>query len=219
MKKKVLIIGGAGHGSLIAACIRDNASKNPDYEYEVAGFLNDYEDNIDNYQVLGKTTEIEKFASLGYYFSWGIHLIGRNCKTKDFFDQLAIPEDRLVTIVHHTAFIAENVILEPGVLVMPHVYIAPRTKIGKGTMIKANCNIGHDVITGELCHFAMGATICSCLTIGDCVDVALNATLLANVNMGNFSMLGAASLATHDVPDYEIHVGIPAKFLKRMKED
>ena len=91
--------------------------------------------------------------------------------------------------------------------------------IGKGTMIKANCNIGHDVITGELCHFAMGATICSCLTIGDCVDVALNATLLANVNMGNFSMLGAASLATHDVPDYEIHVGIPAKFLKRMKED
>ena len=49
--------------------------------------------------------------------------------------------------------------------------------------------------------------------------MAVGATILAHKKVGNFAMLGAASLATHDIPDYEIHAGIPAKFLKRIRED
>ena len=38
-------------------------------------------------------------------------------------------------------------------------------------------------------------------------------------NVGNFAMAGARSLVTHDIPDSEIHVGLPAKFLRRIMED
>ena len=38
MNKPVIIIGGAGHGSVIAACINDNRNRFGDCEWELKGF-------------------------------------------------------------------------------------------------------------------------------------------------------------------------------------
>lgn len=142
MKKQVLIIGGSGHGSVIAACIKDNQNHIPEYEWEVAGYVNDYETNIDGYPIIGKTTEISKLVEQGYYFAWGIHLISRNSETIAAYERMALPKTRLATIMHHTAFIAENVQINPGCYVMYNAYIGPRTKLGECTMVKANTCIG-----------------------------------------------------------------------------
>lgn len=219
INKPVIIIGGAGHGSVIEACIKDNRNRYGNFEWDIAGFCNDFDDKVDGYPVLGKLVDIPCLLNEGYYFSWGVHLIGRNVKTANLFDKLNIPDDRWATIIHNTAFIDDTVTLDPGVFVMYNAYIAPRTHIGKCTMIKANTNIGHDVNIGAISHIAMGATIVSCVDIGYCSDVAVSSTILANNKIGDYAMLGASSLATHDIPDYEIHVGTPAKFLKRMRED
>ena len=50
-------------------------------------------------------------------------------------------------------------------------------------------------------------------------DVSIGATVLEKRKIGNFAMAGARSLVTHDIPDSEIHVGLPAKFLRRIMED
>ena len=42
MNKKVIIIGGEGNGGIVAACIEDNRKKFNDFEWVVAGFLNDF---------------------------------------------------------------------------------------------------------------------------------------------------------------------------------
>ena len=217
--KEVIIIGGAGHGSVIAACINDNRRRFEDFEWEVKGFCNDYDSEIDGYPVLGKLCDIPKLVEQGYYFAWGIHLIGRNAKTAELFESIHIPDNRWATIVHKTAFIAESVVLEPGVFVMANAYIAPRTMVGKCSMIKANSNIGHDVIIAPLSHIAMGATVVSCSELGYCSNIAVGATILANCKIGKYAMAGAASLVSHDIPDYEIHAGVPAKYLKNTRLD
>ena len=53
MSKKVIIIGGEGNGGVIAACIEDNRRRFGDLEWEVAGFVNDYETQVCGYPVLG----------------------------------------------------------------------------------------------------------------------------------------------------------------------
>ena len=217
--KKVIIIGGAGHGSVIASCINDNRNRFNDLEWEVKGFCNDYDSEVDGYPVLGKLCDIPKLLEQGYYFVWGIHLIGRNAKTAELFESINIPEDRWAAIIHKTAFIAESVVLEPGVFVMANAYIAPRTIVGKCSMIKANTNIGHDVKIAPLCHIAMGSIVVSCTELGYCSNVAVGATVLAHCKIGDFAMLGASSLATHSIPDYEIHAGVPAKYLKNTRLD
>lgn len=214
--KPLIIIGGAGHGCIIEACVRDNRNRFSNFEWEVKGFCNDFDTEVDGYPVLGKIADIPRLIEDGYYFAWGIHLIGKNHTTAELFESLNIPDNRWATIIHHTAFIDETVVLEPGVFVMYNAYIAPRSHIGKCTMIKANTNIGHDVNIGAISHIAMGATIVSCVNIGYCSNVAVSSTVLAHINIGDFAMLGASSLLTHDIPNYEIYVGTPAKFVKKM---
>lgn len=219
MAKKILIIGGDGHGSLIAATIKANRDKNPNYEWEVAGFLNDVcMGPIDEYPILGGTDKIQEFAEQGYFFAWGIHLIGKNHKTEEAFKRMNIPQDRLATIVHHTAIIEENVVLEPGCYVGPQAIIAPRVHCGVGTMVKAGASLGHDVKCGPLCHFARGSITGSGSSIGICSDVALGAIILDHGTIGDYAMAGSSSMVTHPIPDNEIWVGIPARFLKKMQD-
>lgn len=58
MNKKVIIIGGEGNGGVIAACIEDNRKRFGDLEWEVAGFVNDYETQVCGYPVLGGTDDV-----------------------------------------------------------------------------------------------------------------------------------------------------------------
>ena len=219
MNKPVIIIGGAGHGSVIAACINDNRNRFGDCEWELKGFCNDYDSEVDGYPVLGKLSDIPTLLEQGFYFVWGIHLIGRNVKTAELFESIHIPDDRWATIIHKTAFIADSVVLEPGVFIMANAYIAPRTIVGKCSMVKANTNIGHDVKIAPISHIAMGAIVVSFVEVGYCSNVAVGATILAYCKIGKYAMAGAASLVSHDSPDYEIHVGTPAKFMKMINKE
>lgn len=214
LNKPLVIIGGSGHGSVIEACVNDNRRRFNDLEWEVKGFCNDYDTAVDGYPVLGMIKDIPKLIEEGCYFAWGIHIIAKNHLTASLFENLNIPDNRWATIVHKSAFVDQSVILDPGVFVMYNAYIAPRTRIGRCTMVKANTNIGHDVKIGAISHVAMGSTIVSCSSIGYCSDIAIGASMLAHTSIGDYSMLGAASLLTHDIPNEEIWVGSPARYLK-----
>lgn len=212
--KPLIIIGGSGHGSVIEACINDNRNRYGDYEWEIKGFCNDFDTEVDGYPVLGRLEDIPELIEKGYYFAWGIHLVGRAIKTASVFESINIPDERWATIIHKTAFIDPSVILEPGVFVMYNAYIAPRTRIGKCTMIKANTNIGHDVNIGKVSHVAMGSSIVSCVDIGCYCMIAVGSTILAHSRMEDYSMLGAASLLNGCIPSGQIYIGSPAKYLK-----
>lgn len=221
MNKKVLIIGGEGNGGVVASCIEDNRNRFNDNEWEVAGFINDYEigKKINGYDVVGGTDDIEKFLKEDYYFMYAIHMIGRNVKSEEVFLKMNIPKERFATVVHKTAFVADNAILEPGVFIMSNCYIGPAAKIGMCCLIMANSMIGHNTTVGPLCHFSVGSITSSYVEIGRVSDVTLGARVLEKRKIGNYAVAGASSLVTRDIPDYEIHIGSPAKFYKRVKED
>lgn len=219
--KQVIIIGGEGNGGVVASCIEDNRKRFNDLEWEVAGFLNDFEKGkkINGYPVLGGTDEVDKFLKEDYYFIFAIHMIGRNVKSEEVYESMNLPEDRLATVVHKTAFVADNAVLEPGVFVMSNCYIGPAAHIGKCSLVMANSIIGHNTTVGHCCHFSAGSITSSVVKIGKFSDVTLGARVIDKVTMGDYAVAGASSLVTKDIGDYEIHVGIPAKFMKKVKMD
>lgn len=218
--KKVIIVGGEGNGGVIAACIEDNRKHNPDYEWIVGGFVNDYETEICGYPVVGKLSDIPTLLlDKSNYFMWAIHLVGRNVVNAQLFKRAAIPIDRFATIVHYSAFIGTGVVLSPGSFVMCHTYVGPQAKIGVCSLIMANCSIGHNIVIEDLCHCSVGSVMTGYSKLSYCSDLAVGSVLLAYKVVGKYAMLGAASTATHDIPDYEIHVGTPARFLKKMPID
>lgn len=220
MAKKVLIIGGEGNGGVIASAIIDMNKKGYN-EYELAGYLNDYEEVgslIHEYPVLGKLKQVHEFAEKGYYFMWAVHMIGHGKKRQDLYDSLNIPEDKLATIIHPSAFIADNVILEPGVFVMANSYIGPGTILRKCTLVMANCVVGHNDDVGELCHLSAGCNVSSYVNIGKVSDIGLGASVLEKRTIGNYSVVGANSLLTKDIGDSVIYVGSPAKLHRKIEE-
>jgi len=81
----------------------------------------------------------------------------------------------------------------------------------------ANSIIGHNNKIGKLCHFSASSVVGSLITIGDASDVSLNATVMEKVKIGSCSVVGAGAMLRNNIGDYEIHVGVPAKLLKKLK--
>lgn len=220
MSKNVVIIGGEGNGGVIASAIEDNRNRYGDMEWEVAGFLNDFEKEVDGFPVVGKLEDLPRLlAETDYYFSWAIHLVGRNFKTAEMFATANIPEDRLATIVHKSAFIGKGATLCPGAFVMYNCYIGPNAHIGKCSLVMANCCIGHDTYIDDICHCSVGAIMTGYSKLSYCSDLAVGSTLIAYKVVGKYSMVAANAVATHDVPEGEIWAGTPAKLLKKMSKE
>lgn len=55
--------------------------------------------------------------------------------------------------------------------------------------------------------------------IKDNAYIGINAVIVGNVTIGKGSVIGANSVVTHDIPDYCVAVGSPAKIIKRYNSE
>ena len=60
---------------------------------------------------------------------------------------------------------------------------------------------------------------CRPIVIKDGAWIGAGATILAGVTIGKFAIVGAASVVTHDVYDYKVTVGSPARAIKTLDKD
>jgi UDP-2-acetamido-3-amino-2,3-dideoxy-glucuronate N-acetyltransferase len=55
--------------------------------------------------------------------------------------------------------------------------------------------------------------VCYPTTVRKNASIGSNATILAGVQVGKHALVGAGAVVTHDVPDYAIAVGVPARVI------
>ena len=214
--RKVAILGGMGNGAVVAAAI-EHARRMNATDLEVAGFLNDRAEigsMIDMFPVIGKVSDAKRLLDERYWFINTILRIDGNKERIAMFENLGIPDDRLVTFVHPMAYVAPSVQLSAGSIIMPNVSMSPGTKLGKGCLMMAGAMMGHDNVVGDFCHIAAQAAVGSYLQIGKGVHIGLNATIRENLTIGDFATLGAGAVLTKNIGEGEIWAGNPAKFLR-----
>lgn len=54
--------------------------------------------------------------------------------------------------------------------------------------------------------------------VGDRVAIGSHATILCGIRIGYHAMVGAGAVVTHDVPDYQIVAGVPARFIGDIRD-
>jgi carbonic anhydrase/acetyltransferase-like protein (isoleucine patch superfamily) len=115
--------------------------------------------------------------------------------------------------------IGENSNVWPGAVIRGDY---GKITIGKNCAIEDNCvihsgspseeNAFCDLIIGDNVHMGHGAVL-NCRRVGNSVLIGINATILHDVEIGDFCIIGAACMVSQEmiIPDRSFVVGVPAK--------
>jgi UDP-2-acetamido-3-amino-2,3-dideoxy-glucuronate N-acetyltransferase len=110
-----------------------------------------------------------------------------------------------------------QVLIENDVIIGDNVTIKPGVQIWNGVTLEDNVFIGPNVtFTNDLfpksknIDFKLVKTL-----VRKGASIGANATVLAGITIGENALIGAGSVVTKNVPENEIWVGNPAKFLKK----
>lgn len=199
--RKLAIIGASGHGKVVADIARRNG-------YKEIVFLDD-DDSIHEcggYPVIGKSTEsgmIDADVIIG---------IGNAGVRKQI--QESIPDEKLVTLIHPDAVVAEDVVVGKGSVVMAGAVINPGVRIGKGCIINTCSSVDHDCEVGDYVHIAVGSHLCGTVSVGDGTWIGAGATVSNNVSICSACMIGAGAVVVKNIVEAGSYVGLPAKKIK-----
>lgn len=196
--RKLAIIGASGHGRVIA----DIAKKNG---YKEIVFLDDDESihECGGYPVIGKSSEagtIDADVIVG---------IGNADIRKRI--QESVSEEKLVTLVHPNAVVAEDVVMGTGTVVMAGAVINSGTHIGKGCIINTCSSVDHDCAVGDYAHIAVGCHLCGTVIVGNGTWIGAGATVSNNVSICSDCMIGAGAVVIKNIAEYGTYVGVPVR--------
>lgn len=116
--------------------------------------------------------------------------------------------------------IGENCVLGQNVMAGPSVRIGNNCKIQNNVALYKGVELEDGVFCGPSCVFTnvltpraeverkdeFGATL-----VGKGATIGANATIVCGNRIGAFSMVAAGAVVTHDVPDYALVAGVPAR--------
>lgn len=107
--------------------------------------------------------------------------------------------------------------IHPGCIIF--AYVEP-IKIGSGVMLASNCALysyDHGVAPHDLIR-KQAPVSKGPIVIGDESWLGFGSIVLSGVTIGKGAVIGAGSVVTHDVPDYAIVAGVPARVVKMRSE-
>ncbi|MBE6805500.1 MAG: acetyltransferase [Ruminococcaceae bacterium] len=198
----LIIIGGGGHAKSVA----DLALRN---DYNIVGFLDDYDTDIEIFGAkrLGKISECEKFAQ-GKKF---IIAIGNNAFRKKICETYKLD---YATLVHPSAIIAREVVIEEGTVVFAGAIINAYTKISKHTIINTGAVVEHDCVVGEFSMVAPRTTICGVSKIGNNCWIGAGSVVNNGISICDNVIVGSGAAVVKNIEEAGTYVGVPAKKIK-----
>lgn len=201
----VIIYGASGHGKVVADILRACGM-------EIEGFVDD-EPSMST-KVLGNGKWLaEQAAMRPIAIALGV---GDNFARRAITERCAASGMRLLATVHPSATIADSVKISPGVVIMPHAVVNADAKIGRGAIINTAAIVEHDCNVGNFAHLSPKAAIGGHVQVGDLSWLGIGATVIPNIKVGTCSIVGAGATVVHDVDDWVVAAGTPARILREL---
>jgi len=214
MKRRVVILGGAGDGSVVAEAMKQaEASGSSD---RLIGFLNDTMlagEEIYGAPILGN---LEKWKELDgdVHFAWALQRVGLMAERVERLRQLAIPESRFVSVRHPQSVVASTTRIGAGSFIASFVTVQPMAVVGPFASIRAGANIGHHAEIGPHGYVGPNATMCGHARLETGACLSPNAVLLEHRTLGQYAIAGIGSAVTKDVPAGAVVMGNPARQIR-----
>lgn len=119
-----------------------------------------------------------------------------------------------LSLIHPHSSIASTSELSHGCFVNAGVVIGSKTTVRCHVNLNRSSSIGHDNNIGFAASISPGATLAGGVTVGPLATVGTGAVVLPGRTIGRGAIVGAGAVVTHDVDEFTVVVGNPARALR-----
>ena len=210
--QSMVIIGAGGHAQVVADILL--RAHETGTNYQPIGFLDDdtalANTVIMGLPVLGTIAQFDEFDHDAV-----IVAIGDNRIRADMFETMRARGARFVNAVHPAAVLAPDVFLGEGVMICAGVVVNTGTVTGDNVILNTGCTVDHHNHIGNHAHIAPGVHLGGDVTIGEGTLVGIGASVIPQRTVGAWSVIGAGSVVTKDIPAHATAAGVPARVIRR----
>jgi UDP-perosamine 4-acetyltransferase len=209
MKRKVFLLGASGHAKMLVDAIESTG------DWDIVCCLDS--PTLSNSDVLGIPVELEtrsRLENLQNAGCYGFVALGDNrvrMKLSKMLQDLTIQQP---TIIHRSAVVSPSAQIGWGSVIMPGAVVGAACRIGSGVIVNTAAHIDHDGKVGDYCHIGPGCHIAGNVTLQEGSFLGVGTSIIPQVQIGKWSIAGAGSTVLRSIPDNEIWVGNPARYLK-----
>lgn len=211
----IVIIGSSGHARVIIDIIQQEG------KYRIIGLIDRYrkiDEETLGYRVMGGEEDLSTLIK-AHALEGVIVAIGDNFSRSIVAARIRglCPDLPFVSAIHPKASVATNVSIGPGTVIMAGVCIGPCSSIGESCILNTGSSLDHDSVMLNFSSLAPRATTGGNCRIGEFSAIGIGATLIHGVNIGEHSVVGAASLVLGSVEPFVVAYGTPAKTVRRRR--
>ncbi len=201
VNKSLSIIGSGGHARVIIEAAELTGLK-IDCLYD--NDFNKVNSNVGSYKV--------KFPINDNSNDYSIIAIGDNKTRRKVC--LEKSKSKWATIIHPLSIISKNVIIGEGTIVMAGVIIQSGAKIGKHCILNTGVCIDHDCVLDDFVHISPKCGLAGSVFIGEGTSIGIGSSIIPNISIGKWTIVGAGTVVIRDVPDHAVVVGNPGKIIR-----
>ncbi len=208
----IFIIGSGGHAKVIIDIVEKDGL------YNILGLLNaqpNIGEKILGYEVLGKDTDLAKFAK-SHAIKGVIIAVGDNFTRSKVVARIRKenPELSFFSAIHPQTAIARDVKVGQGTVIMAGVSVNINSTIGEFCILNTNASLDHDSVMSDFSSLAPGVTAGGECEIGAYSAINIGAVLLPRIKVGEHSVVGAGALVNKSLGSFEVAYGSPAKKIR-----
>lgn len=112
---------------------------------------------------------------------------------------------------HPSSIIDRTASLAEGTVALANVVVQAEAQIGRHVIVNTSSSIDHESIVGDYCHICPSVRVAGNVQIGRNVTMGIDSSAIPGVTIGNNVTLGPGAVATNEIPDDCVAVGVPAR--------
>ena len=198
MRPPVIVIGGGGHAKVVIDTLLAGGAT-------VAGLCDPALSPGDmgplGIPVLGGDAALDAHPPADFVLANGIGSTRSTVLRREVFERAKANGYAFATVVHPSAVIARDVVLEEGAQIMAGAVVQPGAVLGRNCLVNTRASVDHDCIIGAHAHIAPGVVFCGGVRVGAGAHVGTGASVIQNIQIGVSSLVRAGTATTAPVPD------------------
>jgi len=210
--KSVVLIGAGGSGREVLEILKDlNKKRKP---WDILGFIDENEKlhgkTINGYPVLGGIDWL-KIQNPRPSCICTINDCEPRKKVVQKLNRLGV---EFVNAIHPSTYIGDSVHLGKDIIIYAGSLLTANIEVGDHVHINFSCGIGHDAVIGPYSTISGLVNINGNVRLGEGVFVGSGATVIPEMSIGNWAVIGAGAVVVRDIPGKVVAVGVPARPIK-----